>query len=136
VLNGCNREHREMSNDIEDNLDRRAFGAGTRSRCDGCRSVLPPARGTAGATAITGATSPAPMAVASATRGIDTAIDSAQAAGAAAGDAWRRIGLRIAAQAPVVRLRNLRLVAVVSKRAGNVRFSPLTSALFEQMGVH
>jgi YVTN family beta-propeller protein len=66
---------------------------------------------------------------------IDTAIDRAQAAGAAAGDAWRRIELRIAAQAPVVPLHNLRLVAVVSKRAGNVQFSPLTSAFFEQIWV-
>ena len=51
--------------------------------------------------------------------GVDAAIDRAQAAGPAAGDAWKRIEDLIAAHAPVVPLLNRRAVAVISKQAGN-----------------
>ena len=67
--------------------------------------------------------------------GVDAAIDRAQAAGPAAGDAWKRIEDLIAAHAPVVPLLNRRAVAVISKRAGNFVFPPLAGVDFEQLWV-
>ncbi len=66
---------------------------------------------------------------------IDAAIDRAQAAGPAALDAWPRIERRIAAHAPVVPLLNRRGVAVLSRRAGNLQFSPLAGIFLEQLWV-
>jgi YVTN family beta-propeller protein len=66
---------------------------------------------------------------------IDAAIDRAQAAGPGAGAAWRRIELRIAAQAPIVPLINRRSTAVISKRAGNLHFSSLAGVFLEQLWV-
>jgi peptide/nickel transport system substrate-binding protein len=68
-------------------------------------------------------------------RGIDAAIDRAQAAGPAAGAAWQRIERRIAESSPVVPLLNPRWVVVTSSRAGNVQFHPLIGTLLDQVWV-
>jgi peptide/nickel transport system substrate-binding protein len=67
-------------------------------------------------------------------RGVDAAIDRAEAAGGV-GPAWERVERRIAAHAPIVPLVNRRLVAVTSARAGNVQFHPLAGVLLDQMWV-
>jgi YVTN family beta-propeller protein len=67
--------------------------------------------------------------------GVDAAIDRAQAAGPAAGDAWRRVEDLIAAHAPVVPLINRRALGVFSKRTGNIHFPPLAGVYFEQLWV-
>lgn len=68
-------------------------------------------------------------------RGIDAAIDRAQAAGAQAGGAWQQIERRIAKRAPVVALWTRRWVVVTSKRAGNVQYHPVYHELFDQVWV-
>ncbi len=66
---------------------------------------------------------------------IDTAIDTAEAAGLAAGDAWQRIERRIGTEAAVLPLANRRLGFLTSARAGNVQFHPLNSVLLDQVWV-
>ena len=68
-------------------------------------------------------------------RGIDAAIDRAEATGPGAGDAWPRIERRIAAAAPVVPLTTRRSVGVTSRRTGGVQFHPIYGVLLDQMWV-
>nr|WP_272478105.1 ABC transporter substrate-binding protein [Baekduia alba] len=68
-------------------------------------------------------------------RGVDGAIERAQAAGPGAGDAWLRIERRIAARAPVVPLFNGRYPILTATRVGNVQFQPLTGPLLDAVWV-
>jgi YVTN family beta-propeller protein len=68
-------------------------------------------------------------------RGIDAAIDRAQAAGPEAGAAWQRVERRIARRAPVVPLTSRRWVEVTSPRTGNFQIHPIYGVLLDQVWV-
>ena len=68
-------------------------------------------------------------------RGLDRAIDRAEALGDTPGDAWERIERRIAAAAPLVPLHTLRFPVAVSPRVANLQFRPITGVLLDQIWV-
>lgn len=68
-------------------------------------------------------------------RGIDAAIDRAEAAGLNAGPAWHRIERRLDVQMPVIPLLNARYPVVVSKRLGNLQFHTVSGPLLDQVWV-
>jgi ABC-type oligopeptide transport system substrate-binding subunit len=68
-------------------------------------------------------------------RGLDAAIDRAQAAGRSDGAAWQRIERRIAARAPVVPRISRRQLVLTSARTGNVQFHPTDGVLLDQVWV-
>jgi YVTN family beta-propeller protein len=65
---------------------------------------------------------------------LDRAVDRADAAGPGAGS-WLDVERRIAADAPIVPLMNLRSTILTSPRAGNIQFHPMTGVLLDLVWV-